>query len=94
MYQMRMRAPMPGTLGEGQMLMVICIVHPFRGETPDGFRQQVGKVRGMDFFRYLGLRLLGGVYDQRMSLYQWPFDGLQGAIHFETLPVLPRDIEQ
>src|SRR5690606_31872615 len=93
-HQMRVRATVSPTLGKRQMLMLIGIVDAFCGKPPDWLRQQHGIIRALYFFRNLRFWPLRGMDDQWPTFNKGPFNGFLRTIYFETLPVLPRYVEQ
>ncbi len=72
MHQVRVRASMASALCEGEMLVIICVVYPLRGESLNRFGQQVRVVWRLHVFRYFGLRALGGMDDEGLAFDQRP----------------------
>src|SRR5690606_21700006 len=81
-------------LGERKVLVVILIVYATRGEVPDRFRQQVGKIGAFHLLGDLMFGLLSRMDHQRVTLYQRPLDGLLRTVDLETLPVLAGGVKQ
>src|SRR6266496_30756 len=83
-----------GALREGEMGFLAQVIDSLGRETPDGFGQAPGVIRGLHRLWYLRLGPLGGVQDERRVLDQRPFDGRLRAIHVDALPILARGVEQ
>src|SRR5262249_34494674 len=89
-HQVRVRAAVPGTLNEGQMLSIL----NGRRERPDRLWQQVGVVRHLHARWDLVLRLLRRVQDVLLAFNERPLEALLRAIDVKAFAVLSSRVVQ